>query len=483
MTSKGRPARGGLFFAFHSFRQPSAFSYNMAMTDLAALVNKTVPFKFRGAELALDLSHALFSSFDVDAGTRLLLKAVGRDEVLLGARRVLDAGSGVGVIGLAMAAALPDCQVEARDRDLLACAFTERNRKRNKVKNLEVFPGLLSVPTPGLLPAGHPAGSYDYILTNIPAKAGGPVLEAFFLGAPSLLAPGGRLAVVIVNPLMDAARGWIAKAGFSVVGEERGANHHVFVCAFGAGGASPASPSAQSTAPAVAPRPTAPQSSEKPAVDAGAMAHPWPEEMQAHALDFSGLDLGLYLRSRGRFKLAGLEYQAAGIWGLPEFDTVGYGNVAAAELCLRALPGSLVRDVLVVGPGLGHLAIWAAKRLSPERIVAASRDLLSLAATGANLAVQAAPRPAYLALSSLILDELPAAGFDFIAWSPDIVPECDWMGPLWDEASRLLKKGGTLIVHCPPTELTRLSKRKPEGFRLLGDKKKKTFMASAWLRV
>jgi len=450
----------------------------MAMTDLAALVNKTVPFKFRGAELALDLSHALFSSFDVDAGTRLLLKAIGRDEVLLGARRILDAGSGVGVIGLAMAAALPECQVEARDRDLLACAFTERNRKRNKVKNLEVFPGLLSVPTPGLLPADHPSGSYDYILTNIPAKAGGPVLEAFFLGAPSLLSPGGRLAVVIVNPLMDAARGWIAKAGFSVMGEERGANHHVFVCALGGSAVPAAKPAAPGQAPAAAPRP-----SGKPAGEAATMVHPWPEALESQALDFSGLDLGIYLRSRGRFKLAGLEYQAAGIWGLPEFDTVGYGNVAAAELGVRVLPGSLVRDVLVVGPGLGHLAIWAARRLSPERIVAASRDLLSLAATGANLAVQPAPRPDYLALSSLVLDELPPASFDIIAWNPDIVPEYDWMGPLWTEASRLLKKGGTLIVHCPPTELTRLSKRKPEGFRLLGDKKKKTFIASAWLRV
>jgi 16S rRNA G1207 methylase RsmC len=456
----------------HSFLSASGFSYNGSMTDLAALVNKTVPFKFRGAELNLDLSHALFSSFEVDAGTRLLLKAVGRDEVLLGAKRILDAGSGVGVIGLAMAAAFPECQVEARDRDLLACAFTDRNRKRNKVKNLEVFPGLLSVSTPGLLPSGHPSDRYDYILTNIPAKAGGPVLEAFFLGAPSLLSPGGRLAVVIVNPLMDAARGWIAKAGFSVMGEERGANHHVFVCALRADGVSMAGPSAPAGAQ---------QSSGKPADDA--MVHPWPEEIHSHALDFSGLDLGLYLRSRGRFKLAGLEYQAAGIWGLPEFDTVGYGNVAAAELAVRVLPGSLVRDALIVGPGLGHLAIWAAKRLSPERLVAASRDLLSLAATGANLAVQPAPSPAYLALSSLVLDELPPASFDFIAWNPDIVPEYDWMGPLWAEAGRLLKKGGTLIVHCPPTELTRLSKRKPEGFRLLGDKKKKTFIASAWLRV
>lgn len=480
------------------------------MTDLPALVNKNVRFKFRGAELSLDLSHALFSSFDVDAGTRLLLKAVGHDEVLLGAKRVLDAGCGIGVIGLAVASALPGCRVEARDRDLLACAFTERNRRRNKVNNLDVFPGLLSVASPGLAPAGTMVGDYDFILTNIPAKAGGPVLEAFFLRAPGLLVPGGRLAVVIVNPLMDAARGWISAAGFAVIGEERGANHHVFVCSLerGAAGTVPpaeravvgqALPAASVMTPGQSPsdavaEPEEARDADKAGVSvvsgvsgvsgaADEAVHPWPEAIRAHALDFSGLDLGLYLRNRGHFKLAGQEYDAAGIWGLPEFDTVGYGNVAAAELGVRVLSGSLIRDVLIVGPGLGHLAIWAARRLGPERLVTASRDLLALAATGANLACQPRPRPAYLALSSLVLDELPPATFDCIVWNPDIVPEYDWIDPLWEEASRLLKKGGTLIVHCPPTELTRLTKRKPEGFRLSGEKKKKTFAAAAWVRV
>jgi ornithine cyclodeaminase/alanine dehydrogenase-like protein (mu-crystallin family) len=68
--------------------------------DTAPYVNKSVPFKFNGAELKLDLSHALFSSFDVDRGTKLLLKAAARDPVLARARRVLDEGCGVGVIGL-----------------------------------------------------------------------------------------------------------------------------------------------------------------------------------------------------------------------------------------------------------------------------------------------------------------------------------------------------------------------------------------------
>ncbi|MEN6477502.1 MAG: methyltransferase, partial [Rectinema sp.] len=90
------------------------------MTELSPYVNKTVEFAFMGARLRLELSHALFSSFDVDSGTRLLLKAVARDPVLAGARRVLDAGCGTGVIGLAVAKAFPDTEVTLRDRDMLA---------------------------------------------------------------------------------------------------------------------------------------------------------------------------------------------------------------------------------------------------------------------------------------------------------------------------------------------------------------------------
>jgi precorrin-6B methylase 2 len=434
------------------------------MIDLSPLVNKTVPFKFHGAELALDLSHALFSSYDVDAGTRLLLKAVGRDEVLAKAGRVLDAGSGVGVIGLSVASAFPSSTVEARDRDLLACAFTERNRLRNKVANLSVCPGLLAA----RLPASD-TERYDYILTNIPAKAGGPVLEAFFATAPAWLNPGGRLAVVIVNPLVEAARGWIAAAGFGIIVEERGANHRAFVVEAVAKTGHSSSPSLDAVR----------QSSAL--AQAGAAQDSVASDGGAPAIE--GLNLSSYLRCRSRFKLAGLSYEASGIWGLPEFDTVGYGTIAAAELGERALAGSLVRDLLVVNPGLGHLPLWAARRLAPERIVGASRDLLALAATGANLASVPNMKTRYAAHDSLRLDELGSASFDAIFCFPDIVPEYDWISPLWASASRLLKTGASLIVACPPTELKRFEKSRVPGFRMVGERRKKTFEAAAWARA
>lgn len=424
------------------------------MIDLLPLVNKTVPFKFRGAELRLDLSHALFSSFDVDAGTRLLLKAVGHDEVLLASRLVLDAGCGVGVLGLAIAAAIPEARVEARDRDLLACAFSERNRARAKLPNLFVSPGLLALEAP----EGWDGKVYDFILTNIPAKAGGPVLEAFFKRAPAHLAPGGHLAVVIVKPLAEEAKAWLAQAGLSLVGEERGANHYAYVAA--APGTFQARPSPLAEA--------APAPSSEPG--------------KPGTLAFPGLDLGLYERRRGSFKLAGASYTAAGFWGLPEFDTVGYDQAAAAELAEKVVPGSLVRQALVVNPGIGHLALWASRRLGPQILTAASRDLLSLAATGANLALQPHSRLEYRPMSSLELGSLESASLDLLACFPDVVPDYDWIGPLWEDAARLLKRGALLIVSCQPTELTRLSKRRPQGWRLRGEKRKKSYAAAAWER-
>ncbi len=103
------------------------------MTDLAGYVNKSVGLRFNGVELRFDLSHALFSSFDIDVGTRLLLKVAARDPVLASARRILDEGCGIGVIGLCAAKAFPEAEVLLRDRDSLAVAFTERNRLANRL--------------------------------------------------------------------------------------------------------------------------------------------------------------------------------------------------------------------------------------------------------------------------------------------------------------------------------------------------------------
>jgi hypothetical protein len=207
-------------------------------------------------------------------------------------------------------------------------------------------------------------------------------------------------------------------------------------------------------------------------------------EPRAEAIDLGPLDLASYLRSEASFRLGERSYRARGFWGLGEFDTIGYASALAADVAERACSGSLVREALVLNPGLGHTALWIARALGPQRITAASRDLLSLAATGANLGLlPGSSRPAYRAVDSLRADELEAASLDLILDFPDVVPEYDWISPTWERALRLLKTGGTLVVASGPTELTRLEKRRPSGWRLLADKRKRGFAATAWRRT
>ncbi|MEI6874879.1 MAG: methyltransferase [Spirochaetota bacterium] len=435
------------------------------MTDLQGLVNKTVDFRFRGADLRFDLSHALFSSFDIDVGTRLLFKAIGRDEALLSAKRVLDLGSGIGVIGLAIAAALPDAEVTLRDRDFLAVAFSERNRLRNKLGNARVEAGLIG--------AGGLGGGWDFILSNIPAKAGGPVIATFVAEAHASLAPGGRLALVIVKPLVDELRSLLEAGGYEIVAEERGSMHRAFVA-----------------------RPLEAAHSEHSAPSAPSGPEP------GDPLSPGIFDTRHYLRSKGEFKLLGKVYEAQGYWGLPDFDTIGYPQLAATELVSRFASGSHPRDCLVINPGMGHAAIWTAISLAPSGIALASRDLLSLVAASENLGrlgviARAADEDGGAdrdsgtgalplvtrSLDVLRLDEEPPESFDLVLDFADPIPGYDWIAPTWERSARLLRRGGTLIIAAPPTELVRLEKRRQQGWRLLGEKRKKGSAAAAWRRT
>jgi len=451
--------------------------------EIAPYVNKTVPFKFNGADLRLDLSHALFSSFDVDRGTKLLLKAAARDPVLASARSVLDEGCGVGVIGLSVAKAFPEAEVLLRDRDGLAVAFAERNRLANRLKGRTVWKDpatgeeRTAMPPPssswGLIGAGNAEGRFDFVFSNLPAKAGGPVLASFFAsltgagGGVPLLAPGGRAAVVIVEPLAAQASAWIEEAGLSVVSRSRGADHVVFVL--------------ESAAPCLG---DCPASGE-------AMRPAYPDAPLA------SLDLRAYHRAEGRFRLADVSYRAKGFWGLPEFDTPGFATAAAAELASRACAGCLVRDALIIDPGVGHFALWASRVFGPERVTAASRDLLALAATAANIAdLPAASRPSYRAIDELGLDRLAESSFDLVVDFSAPVPELDSSGTAWDRAARLLKRGGVFLASRALTEMARLERRRPSGsaqsgpsgapapaWSALGRKRKKGLVAAAWRRA
>ncbi len=450
---------------------------------VAAYGTKRVDFRFRGRTLSLVLSHALFSSADVDTGTRLLLKELSRlwdEEKAAGRalpRSVLDSGCGVGVIGIAAAAALAaegvrDFRVRAQDRDRLAAAFTTANARANGIGE-----ETLAAYAEPLLSA--PGGSrWDLILSNVPAKAGEPVLADFFARSARLLTEGGRVLVVVVNPLAAATRKWIAAAGAEILTETTGPEHTVF--GYGAS-ATPGAAAAATEAAAA-----------------------------AEVADSRGAVLAAYRRTAGDFSLEGTPYRIEALHGVADFDEPSRGVALAAKLLLRvgwplairAEPeGPRPPAVLVHEADQGHFPAWLVARAAergeaPPRLVLAARNVLSLAASAANAAAagrgglkaaagSGAPTDPIAAVPVVDLgfgaERLrPDGPFDLVASFPEAVPRVDRAPDAWKGALDLLVPGGLFLVAQASTEAERFDRAKTRGFSRVGDLKRDGFRALAY---
>ena len=440
---------------------------------VAAYANKRVEFRFRGRKLDLSLSHALFSAADVDTGTRFLLRFLSRrwDEDLAAGRAlpssVLDSGSGVGVIGIAVASALlaegvRDPRVRAQDRDALAAAFTAENARANGIG-----PEVLASYAEPLL-AGPAGARWDLILSNVPAKAGNPVLADFFARSSRLLADGGRALVVVVNPLAAETRKWIARAGAEFLGEEVGSEHTVY--AYG--------------------RP-----------QAGAVQDP-----QAPAAEFlSGAgDQGLsvpspaYLRTAGDYVLEGSGYRIEALQGVADFDEPSRAVALAAKLLVKL--GDSSWNVQPHGPAVlvhecdqGHFPAWLVSRTKekgavPPRLTLIARNVLALAAAGENTFPHLEGKPSAsvsvipAADLALAADRILAArgNFDLVVSFPEAVPRVDRSAAAWAAVGRLLTPGGLFLVAQTSTEAERFDRAKIRGFTRSGDLKRDGFRALAY---
>lgn len=396
-------------------------------------VLKTVPFRFRGADMRLDLSHALFSSNDVDAGSKLLLKAVAQNAGPDAVGSALDIGSGVGVLGIACGLGYPGARVSLRDRDALACAFTERNARRNKLAPEAVEHALFL--------EGLEGRDFDLVLSNVPAKAGPPVLDSFFRALPRYVSARGLGAVVVVNTIADAARDSLAAALSPAAPRlaERSKGHSVFLFGRADGGAG----------------------------------------LVATALDFSRGE-AVAQRGPGTHRRSG--YRLQGYWGLPEFDTPSFATELAMELCEAGSSGLHVREALVVNPGVGRLPCFIARRLGSE-VALCGRDRLALLASEANLALNrdggdaSEPRRAAMTAWS---EGLEGPAYDLMAEYADVTPRVDGFGRSWSEAARLLKAGGSYVTVMTSADFDRFERQKPKGFTKLRERKKKGWACGLW---
>jgi 16S rRNA (guanine1207-N2)-methyltransferase len=151
---------------------------------------KRIDYSFKSEDFTFDVAHTLFSSFEVDDGTDLLLRSMA----LKAPETILDLGCGYGVLGIVLGRLLPEAQILMADKDLLSVRYARHNIQENQTSNVKVIGSL------GL--ENVPEGPYDLIVSNIPAKIGDDAIEHEFILAPlERIRPGGDYWFVVVSGL------------------------------------------------------------------------------------------------------------------------------------------------------------------------------------------------------------------------------------------------------------------------------------------
>jgi hypothetical protein len=458
----------------------SALDLDIAV--LAAYSNKKVEYRYAGIDLFFSLSHALFSSADIDSGSRFLLKVLAKrlDAAAESGRplphRVLDAGCGVGVLGVAAARAIQQRsdslpQVIAQDRDEMARAFSQANAAANGLSETSY-----QAQTCKML-EGCAHNSQDLILSNLPAKAGAPVLSDFIVRSLRLLSEQGEAAVVIVNPLADFIYTELQKAGALLEETHSGPGHTVYVYR------------AQISATVEQGLATAKELQ--------------PEESAAAAI---------YQRAATQFTLAGSTYTLRGVHGAANWDHPSNACELAAKLWAKQIDSaaaSLRMDdneaactAIIHEDEQGHFACFVshlhAQKNIPCKLLLCGRNILALQAALENVqhAQSTAARdpathspaapPTIIPVADSYINAENLLAFParrlFVSF-PVKVPMCDRLDAHWEAALQIVQSGGYFLCAMSATEAERFDRKKPSGFTRRADIKRSGFRALLWQRV
>ncbi|RZI81291.1 MAG: methyltransferase domain-containing protein [Microbacterium sp.] len=166
---------------------------------------KRVPVRTNiwGHWLELTSGSGVFAQGRLDIGTGVLLQDSAPPE---NARTVLDLGCGYGVIGLAVAIAVPGCTVTAVDVNERAVLLANENAAELGVADR------FTAGTPEQI---DPAATYDEIWSNPPIRIGKEALHELLLTWLPRLAPGGRARLVVGKNLgADSLAAWLTDQGY-----------------------------------------------------------------------------------------------------------------------------------------------------------------------------------------------------------------------------------------------------------------------------
>ena len=155
-----------------------------------AYYKKKIIYPFKGLKFEFDVAETLFSTFDIDHGTDILIRSI----VSNNPKTILDLGCGYGPLGIILAKTNPQAKVTMIDSNLLAVRYSRYNLKNNNVSNASVLGSV------GMEKVNDK--KFDVIVSNIPAKIGDKAIAQEFILTPyEHLNPGGEFWMVVVSAL------------------------------------------------------------------------------------------------------------------------------------------------------------------------------------------------------------------------------------------------------------------------------------------
>ena len=155
-----------------------------------------------GERLDLVSGSGVYSRGRLDPGTAVLF----RETTPPGPGRVLDLGCGYGVIGLAIARAVPLANVTAVDVNERAILLANENARALGVDGRFVACTAEQVPSDA---------TYDEIWSNPPIRIGKAALHELLLTWLPRLRPDGRMVMVVGKNLgADSLQRWLGEQGY-----------------------------------------------------------------------------------------------------------------------------------------------------------------------------------------------------------------------------------------------------------------------------
>lgn len=300
---------------------------------------KNISFRYKEKNLIFRASQSLFSSQDIDLGTKHLLKSLNVDGSQ-NYEKILDLGCGYGSIGISLKATSPSSEVHMIDKDALALSYSQQNTEVNNVSGIKIYASL-----------GYDDvtdNDFDLIVSNIPAKVGDKVLSHILKDSRSHLKLGGKMAIVVIEAIGEYVIKELNDPRIKITFSKKWPGYLVFHYEF--------------------------------------------LKLTSNTSDkvSESFASGIYDRSQKTITNYGFKSLIKTTYNLPEFDILNYET----ELLLKSLKvlresciklESKFSKALVFNSGQGYVPVILSKLIKLEKITLIDRDLQSLRLSKENL--------------------------------------------------------------------------------------------------